>query len=257
MRHGCALALTILFPLLSPALRAQDPEPPERGADSMVPDSSDSRMLSDSSDLEEEVADTLLRRLPEQVGSGPHPYLREVRDRAKPVWWESIALGAGSRAHRYPGAGVTYGPGSTGGTLTAEVGRRFNQHAGLGLEYIGWLGDFQEDFFGALQSLFAIVRVHPLGAVGPFLKAGGGLATYGVYDMVYDELASFDVGVAYVVGAGWDIPMGRELVISPIVEWQHFTLASDRTYHGKLLNVGLMITWSGRESDLDQLLSEE
>ena len=34
-------------------------------------------------------------------------------------------------------------------------------------------------------------------------------------------------------------------------------LASDRTYHGKLLNVGLMITWSGRESDLDQLLSEE
>ena len=111
MRHGCALALTILFPLLSPALRAQDPEPPERGADSMVPDSSDSRMLSDSSDLEEEVADTLLRRLPEQVGSGPHPYLREVRDRAKPVWWESIALGAGSRALRYPGAGVTYGPG--------------------------------------------------------------------------------------------------------------------------------------------------
>jgi hypothetical protein len=173
------------------------------------------------------------------------------------VWWESIALGAGSRALRYPGAGVTYGPGSTGGTLTAEVGRRFNQHAGLGLEYIGWLGDFQEDFFGALQSLFAIVRVHPLGAVGPFLKAGGGLATYGVYDMVYDELASFDVGVAYVVGAGWDIPMGRELVISPIVEWQHFTLASDRTYHGKLLNVGLMITWSGRESDFDQLLSEE
>jgi len=60
-----------------------------------------------------------------------------------------------------------------------------------------------------------------------------------------------------VVGAGWDIPMGRELVISPIVEWQHFTLASDRAYHGKLLNVGLMITWSGRESDLDQLLSEE
>ncbi|HSR91920.1 MAG TPA: hypothetical protein VLK88_11495 [Gemmatimonadales bacterium] len=124
MRHGCALALTILFPLLSPALRAQDPHPPEWGADSMVPDSSDSRMVSDSSDLEEEVADTLLRRSREQMESGPNPYLREIQDRAKPVWWESIALGAGSRALRYPGGGVTYGPGSTGGALTAEVGRR-------------------------------------------------------------------------------------------------------------------------------------
>ena len=113
----------------SPALRAQDPQPPEWGADSMVSDSSDSRMVSSSSDLEEEVADTLLRRSREQMESGPNPYLREIRDRAKPVWWASIALGAGSRAIRYPGAGVTYGPGSAGGTLTAEVGRRFNQHA--------------------------------------------------------------------------------------------------------------------------------
>jgi hypothetical protein len=257
MRHGCALALTILIPLLSPALRAQDPQPPEWDADSVVPDSSDSRLVPDSSDLEEEVADTLLRRSRDQMESGPNPYLREIRDRAKPVWWESIALGAGSRALRYPGVGNTHGPGLTGATLTAEVGRRFNQHAGLGLEYLGWFGDFQEDFFGALQSVLAIARVHPLGAVGPFLKAGGGLATYSVYDMVYDELASFDVGVAYVVGAGWDIPMGRELVISPIIEWQHFTLAADRTYHGKLLNVGLMITWSGHESDLDQLFSED
>jgi len=257
MRHGCALALTMLMPLLSTALRAQDPPLPEWSADSIVPDSSDSRMVLDSSDLEEEVADTLLRRSREQMESGPNPYLREIRDRAKPVWWESIALGAGSRALRYSGVDEAYQPGSTGATLTAEVGRRFNQHAGLGLEYLGWLGDFQEDFVGALQSLLAIVRVHPLGAVGPFLKVGGGLATYSVYDMVYDELASFDLGVAYVVGAGWDIPMGRELVISPIIEWQHFTLAGDRTYRGKLLNVGLMITWSGHESDLDQLLSEE
>jgi len=247
----------MLMPLLSTALRAQDPQPPEWGADSMAPDSSDSRMVSDSSGLEEEVADTVLRRSRDQMQSGPNPYLREIRDRAKPVWWESIALGAGSRALRYSGVSEAYRPGSTGATLTAEVGRRFNQHAGLGLEYLGWLGDFQEDFVGALQSLLAIARVHPLGAVGPFLKVGGGLATYSVYDMVYDELASFDLGVAYVVGAGWDIPMGRELVISPIIEWQHFTLAGDQTYRGKLLNVGLMITWSGHESDLDQLFPEE
>lgn len=257
MRHGCALALTMLMPLPSTALRAQDPHPPGWSADSMALDSSDARMVSDSSGLEEEVADTLLRRSREQVESGFNPYLREIRDRAKPVWWESIALGAGNRALRYSGAGETYGPGSAGATLNAEVGRRFSQHAGLGLEYVGWFGDFREDFIGALQSLLAIGRVHPLGAVGPFLKVGGGMATYTVYDMVYDDLASLDVGVAYVVGAGWDIPMGRELVISPIIEWQHFTLAGDRSYHGKLLNVGLMITWSGHESDLDQLFSEE
>jgi hypothetical protein len=83
------------------------------------------------------------------------------------------------------------------------------------------------------------------------------VATYSVYDVVYDELASLDVGATYVVGAGWDIPMGGALVISPIIEWQHFTLVGDRTYHGKLLHVGLMITWSGHESDLDQLFPEE
>ena len=109
-----------------------------------------------------------------------------------------------------------------------------------------------------MQSLLAIARLHPLGAVGPFLKVGAGLATYSVCT-TWPTMSwpTLDVGVAYVVGAGWDIRMSRELVISPIVEWQHFTLAGDRTYHGKLLNVGLMITWSGHESDLDQLLSEE
>ncbi len=166
-------------------------------------------------------------------------------------------MGAGSRAFRYPGVSELYGPGATGPTLAVEAGRRFNQHAGLGLEYLGWLGDFQEDFFGAMQSLLVIARLYPLGAVGPFLKVGGGLASYGVYDMVYDDVASLDVGAAYLVGAGWDIPMGGELVISPIVEWQHLALFGDRTYHGRLLNLGLMITWSGHESDLDQLFPEE
>jgi hypothetical protein len=238
----------MLMPLPSTALRAQDPQDPAWVADSMV---------TDSSALEEEVADTTLRRSHEQMDSGPSPYLREVKQKSEPVWWESIALGAGSRALRYQGVGEVYGPGSTGPTLTAEVGRRFNQHAGLGLEYLAWLGDFQEDFFGALQSLLLITRLYPLGAVGPFLKLGGGLATYGVYDMVNQDLASLDLGGAYLVGAGWDIPVGGDLVISPIVEWQHLALFGDRTYRGRLLNFGLMITWSGHDADLDQLFPEE
>jgi hypothetical protein len=235
----------MLMPLLSTALRAQDPE--------WVPDS----MATDSSGLEDEVADTALRRSREQMDSGPNPYLREIKPRSEPVWWASLAMGAGSRAFRYPGLGEVYGPGSTGPTLAVEAGRRFNQHAGLGLEYLGWLGDFQEDFFGAMQSLLVIARLYPLGAVGPFLKVGGGLASYGVYDMVYDDVASLDVGAAYLVGAGWDIPMGGKLVISPIVEWQHLALFGDRTYHGRLLSFGLMITWSGRESDLGPFSQEE
>ena len=117
MRHGCALALTMLMPLLSTALRAQDPQDPEWVADSMR---AGLERLSDRVGLErpeEEVPDTLLRRSRGQMESGPNPYLREIRDRAKPVWWESIALGAGSRALRYPGVRKTYGPGSTGATL--------------------------------------------------------------------------------------------------------------------------------------------
>jgi len=128
---------------------------------------------------------------------------------------------------------------------------------GLGLEYLGWLGDFQDDFFGAFQSLLGIVRFHPFGSVGPFLKAGGGLATYMVYDEVYDDIASLDLGATYLVGAGWDIPTGGKLVISPIIEWQHYALSGERSYHGRMLNFGLMISFSGRESDLDQYSSEE
>jgi hypothetical protein len=247
MRQGCALALTILMPLISSALRAQDPSE-DWAADSMA---------TDSSEYETEIADTTLRRPRGQRESGTNPYLREVREQAEPVYWASMALGAGSRAFSYSGVGQKYGPTSTGATLSIEVGRRFNPHVGFGLEYLGWLGDIQDDFFGALQSLMAIARVHPFGPVGPFLKAGGGLATYTVYDMVYDDIASLDLGATYLLGAGWDIPTGGKLVISPIIEWQHYALTSDRTYHGRLLNFGLMISFSGRESDLDQYSSEE
>ena len=115
MRHGCALALTILMPLIRSAVLAQDP------LEAWAPDS----MATDSSDYTAEVDDTTLRRPRERMDSGPSPYLREIRDRAKPVWWGSIAAGAGSRTFRAPGAGQAYGPGSIGATLNAEVGRRF------------------------------------------------------------------------------------------------------------------------------------
>ena len=249
MRHGCALALTILMPLISSALLAQDPSE-EWAADSMA---------TDSSDYTGEVDDTTLRRPRERMDSGPNPYLREIgkSDRAVPQWWGSIAAGAGTRSFRYARAGQAYGPGSTGPTLSVEIGRRFSERAGLGLEYIGWAGDFQDDFVAALQSLLVIARFYPLGSVGPFLKLGGGLGTYGIYDLQYDDMASLDAGPAYVLGAGWDIPAGGKLVISPIVEWQHLALFGDRNYHGRLLSFGLMITWSGREDEIGPFSLEE
>jgi hypothetical protein len=104
MRHGCALALTILSAAEpSAAYRIRNPG---MDADSVVPDSSDSRMVPTRVIWRKK--SLTLAALARPNESDPILSARDP-DRAKPVWWESIALGAGSR---YPGVGNTQGPAS-------------------------------------------------------------------------------------------------------------------------------------------------
>lgn len=251
MRHGCALALMVLIPMvcLSGALQAQDEADSAWVGDSTFADSSGLVEVTDD--------DTLTRRTPDQVSRGESPYLREVKaTRARAVWWGSIGVGAGNEAFRTASTTAGYGPSTAGPTLALEAGRTFNRFVGLGLELFGWLGDFQQDYCGTFGALLLVARVHPMGSLGPFLKAGGGLAAYGTYDVGYDEFVSSDVGPGYVLGAGWDIPVSRGLLISSIVEL-HRALLAYSSYHERVLSVGLMLTWSGRQDDLGPFSSEE
>ena len=252
MRQGCTLALMVLMPVLgrAGAVRAQDE------ADSLwLPDS----VLVDSSGLMEvEDEDTLTRRTPDDVESGANPYLREVRSSAAlQQWWGSIALGAGNEAFRSRATGPVYSPTTAGPTFALEAGRRFSRFMGLGVELFGWLGDFQNDYFSGFGSLLLVARVYPLGAMGPFVKLGGGLAAYGVYDAGYDVFASSDIGAGYMLGAGWEIPVSRSLLLSPIVELHRAAMMANNPYHERVLSVGLMLTWSGRQGELGPFSSEE
>ena len=87
------------------------------------------------------------------------------------------------------------------------------------------------------------LRVFPSRNLGLFLKGGAGLGlTYASVD--YGNSTS-ESGFATNLGAGWEIKLGREIFLTPGVDWyQHsFQKRDDDTLYERLFNVSLAVIW--------------
>ena len=168
-----------------------------------------------------------------------------VRDGGRGGFWIGGGLGRGGEAFDLrDGAGYSeelYGP-----TVSLRLGGTPGQHLRLGGELLGWFND--DGLVGeSLASFLFVGQLYPVKATGFYLKGGLGVgrseADFGNGDIIGDT------GAAGLLGAGWEIRVGRRLYLNPavdLVEHRYGGRGGD-SYRERLVNFGIGILYqSGR-----------
>lgn len=166
-----------------------------------------------------------------------------VRDGGRGGFWIGGGLGRGGEAlDLRDGAGYTeqlYGP-----TVSLHLGGTPSQHLRLGGEILAWFND-ERLFTESLSSFLFVGQLYPVKATGFYLKGGLGVGRSEV-DFGAGERYG-DTGVAGMVGAGWEIRVGRRLYLNPVVNVveHRYDVRGGDNYRERLVNFGIGILYQG------------
>jgi hypothetical protein len=171
--------------------------------------------------------------------------LVEVRDGTRSGFWGALGIGAGGESFDLrDGAGYNselYRP-----TVSLRLGGTVSQNLRLGGEALAWIDD-QGDRTATLSSFLFIAQLYPIASSGLYLKGGAGLGRNEVD--FNDGFGVGDTGFAGLVGAGWEVRVGRKLYLNPavdLVEHAYTARGGDR-YRERLVNLGIGVLFqSGR-----------
>jgi hypothetical protein len=172
--------------------------------------------------------------------------LVEVRDQSgRHGFWGGLSLGAGGEAFDLrDGAGYSdelYRP-----TVSLRLGGTPSQYVRLGGEILAWIDD-QGRQTESITSFLFVGQFYPATSAGLYLKGGLGLGRNQVdFD---DGFGVGDTGFAGLVGAGWELRVGRRLYINPAVDLvqQRYTGRGGERYRERVLNFGVGVLFqSGR-----------
>jgi hypothetical protein len=171
--------------------------------------------------------------------------LVEVHDGARSGFWGAVGVGAGGESFDLrDGAGYNselYRP-----TLSLRLGGTVSQNLRLGGEALAWIDD-QGDRTATLSSFLFIAQFYPVTSSGLYIKGGAGLGRNEID--FNDGFGVGDTGFAGLVGAGWEVRVGRKIYLNPavdLVEHAYSGRGGDR-YRERLLNLGVGVLFqSGR-----------
>jgi len=173
-----------------------------------------------------------------------HCGLREVRDDHRGPYrrsgfWLSAGLGAGSESFD-ANDGLGWSDDDTGGIAFLKMGGTVSRSFLLGVEANVW----GEQYRGAgydrtLASLMVVGQWYPAPATGFWLRGGLGWARD-----EYDEYGPGGItlrenGSAFALGMGYDVPVGRSVSITPLLDFQaqHYD-----THDERIVSFGVGIT---------------
>ncbi len=219
-------------------------------SDSIPVDSLDVDSIGDDSLPE----DTLSVGHPLQRRGSANPYLREVP--AEPgghrrgPWFLSAGLGAGSERFAELGAPGPYSYARVRPTLNLALGGSVGQNLRLGLEAFAWFNPLHDGTLESIATLMLGARLYPLASTGFYLHAAGGMGRYALEnsgDCGCDDVILQDFGAAWSVGGGLELPVGRGLWFGPTVEVLRMNVTGPGGYQERILNVGLSLTFDGRD----------
>jgi hypothetical protein len=168
-----------------------------------------------------------------------------VREGDRAGFWGGFSIGAGGEAFDLrDGAGYSeelYRP-----TVSLRLGGTVNPSLRLGGEVLAWI-DEHDRTTESLTSVLFVGQLYPLAATGLYLKGGLGLGRNAVD---FDEGGGVgDTGFAGLLGAGWEVRMGRRWFLTPSVDVveHRYTGRGNERYRERLVNFGLGVVFqSGR-----------
>ena len=165
--------------------------------------------------------------------------LVEVREGGRGGFWLGFGLGAGGESYDFqPGAGyseVLYRP-----TISLRLGGTVSQQLRLGGEVLSWINE-NGPAVESLSSALFVAQFYPMASTGLYLKGGLGIGRNAVD--FEDGSGTGDTGFAGLVGAGYELRLGRRVHLNPVIDFVGHRY-SDRlggSYRERLVNFGLGI----------------
>jgi hypothetical protein len=180
------------------------------------------------------------------AGQQPPHGLVEVREGGnRHGFWFGLGLGAGGESSDLrDGAGYSnpfYKP-----TVSLQAGGTLGQNLRLGGEVLSWIHE-RAHAVESLSSLLFVAQFYPLNGTGLYLKGGLGLGRNAVdFD---DGFNVGDTGFAGLVGAGYELRLGRHFFLNPVVDFvgHRYDSRAGGSYRERLVNFSLgILVQSGR-----------
>ena len=171
--------------------------------------------------------------------------LVEVHDSQRHGFWGGLGLGTGAEAFDLRN-GLGYSGDLYRPTVSARIGGTPSQYLRLGGEILGWIDD-QGHSTESITSILFISQLYPAPSTGFYLKGGLGLGRNQVdFD---DGFGVGDTGFAGLLGAGWEVRVGRRWYLNPAVDLvqQRYTGRGGERYRERIVNFGIGVLFqSGR-----------
>jgi hypothetical protein len=171
--------------------------------------------------------------------------LVEVHDAQRHGFWGGLGLGAGGEAFDLRD-GLGYSGDLYRPTVSVRLGGTPSRYLRLGGEILGWIDD-QGHRTESITSILFISQLYPAPSTGFYLKGGLGLGRNQVdFD---DGFGVGDTGFAGLVGAGWEVRVGRRWYLNPAVDLveQRYTGRGGDRYRERIVNFGIGVLFqSGR-----------
>jgi hypothetical protein len=163
--------------------------------------------------------------------------LVEVHDSERGGFWGALGIGAGGEAFDLRD-GLGYSSELYRPTVSVRLGGTPNRYLRLGGEILGWIDD-HSNRTESITSLLFITQLYPAPSTGLYLKGGLGLGRNEVD--FNDGFGVGDTGFAGLVGAGWEVRVGRRWYLNPavdVVEHRYTGRGGDR-YRERIVNFGI------------------
>jgi hypothetical protein len=167
------------------------------------------------------------------------PGLVEVNEGSRRGFWFGLGLGAGGESNDFL-AGTGYSDPFYQPTITLRAGGTVGSHLRLGGEILSWINE-EADAVESLSSALIVAQFYPIKAAGLYLKGGLGIGRNAVeFD---DGFNVGDTGIAGLVGAGYEVRLGRHIYLNPAVDLVGHTYEgrAGGSYRERLVNFGLAI----------------
>ena len=179
------------------------------------------------------------------VAQQPPEGLVEVRESGRKGLWLGLGFGAGGESYDLtPSTGysdVLYRP-----TVSLRMGGTVSPHLRLGGEVLSWINEVGPALESLSSALF-IAQLYPFSRSGLYLKGGLGIGRNAVhFDDGYDE---GDTGFAALIGAGYELRLGRRFFLNPTIDLvgHRYDSRSIGDYRERLVNFGLgLLLQTGR-----------